>query len=250
MNLQIIKNLNIFKDELISFVKLENQGFNNINYLLKTSEKSYIIRVFKSTNSVNISREFEFKVQKKAFIKNIAPKPIYLNDTFMIYEYTKGIHKTKLSKRNLLNLTSKVKKIHKLKLTSNIYNLKADFKMYKKELKDEKSKKLLEKSFKSLKEIKKMKIQLGLVHHDLNPKNIIFKNDNIKIIDWEYAGLNDIFFDFASICIEFKLSKEDEGILLKNYFYKNKSFHKIKLKHYKIIYKNLCTLWFLKNNLI
>ena len=95
MNIEQLKNFNIFKDEIKSFELLKNQGFNNISYLLKTTKKIYVIRVFKSNESVNISREFEYKIQKKAYKKNIASKPIFLNKEFMIYEYEKGIHKTK-----------------------------------------------------------------------------------------------------------------------------------------------------------
>ena len=247
MNLETIKNLNLFKDELLDLEKLKNQGFNNINYLLKTSNKSYIVRVFKSFDSVNISREFEFLAQQKAWKKIIASKAIFLNNDFMIYEYTKGIHKTKLEKEDLKNLISKIKKIHKIKLKTPTYDLDADLNMYRDSLKDDKSKKLIKESFKSLKKLKKEKIQLGLVHHDLNPKNIIFTKDNIKIIDWEYAGTNDIFFDLATICIEFNLSNKQEKLLVDYYFPKKKSFYTIKLMHYKIIYKNLCKLWFLKN---
>ena len=101
MNLEQLKNYNIFKEELESLELLKNQGFNNISYLLKTAKKSYIIRVFKSNDSVNISREFEYKIQKKAYKKDITSRPIFLNEEFMIYEYTKGIHKSKLSKIEL-----------------------------------------------------------------------------------------------------------------------------------------------------
>lgn len=66
LNLKLLKTYNIFKEELLSLEVLKTQGFNNISYLLKTSKKSYIIRVFKSNESVNISREFEFKTQKKS----------------------------------------------------------------------------------------------------------------------------------------------------------------------------------------
>ena len=247
MNLETIKNLNLFKDELLGLKKLRNQGFNNINYLLKTSNNSYIVRVFKSFDSVNISREFEFKAQQKAWKKDIASEAIFLNNDFMIYEYTKGIHKTKLEKKDLKNLILKIKKFHKIKLTTPTYDLEADLNMYQNSLKDNKSKKLIKKSFQSLNKLKKEKIQLGLVHHDLNPKNIIFEKNNIKIIDWEYAGTNDIFFDLATICLEFNLSNKEEKLLVDYYFPKKKSFYTIKLMHYKIIYKNLCKLWFLKN---
>ena len=203
MTIEKLKKYNIFKEELLSLELLKNQGFNNISYLLKTTKKIYVIRVFKSNESVNISREFEYKIQKKAYKKNIASKPIFLNKEFMIYEYEKGIHKTKLSNFELKELILKVKKY---------------------------------------------KYNFVLTHHDLNPKNIIFNETGFKIIDWEYAGMNDSFFDLASICIEFKLNKNEEKIVLNSYFKTKKSYHKIKLKHYKIIYDSFCKLWFEANS--
>ena len=247
MNLEKLRNYNIFKEDLLSLDILKNQGFNNINYLLKTSKDKYIIRVFKSNSSVNISRKFEFDTQKKAYTHNIAAKPIILNNDFMVYKYSKGIHKTKLSKIDIKNLVLKLKKFHSFKTINKTYDFNADFKEYKKTLKDNKSQKLIIDSIKILNKLKKYKLQLGLVHHDLNPKNIIFLNNNIKIIDWEYAGTNDIFFDLATICIEFRLNSKEERILLNSYFPLFKSFFTIKLKYYKLIYTNLCELWFLKN---
>ena len=128
MTIEKLKKYNIFKEELLSLELLKNQGFNNISYLLKTTKKIYVIRVFKSNESVNISREFEYKIQKKAYKKNIASKPIFLNKEFMIYEYEKGIHKTKLSNFELKELILKVKKFHKFKIKEKPYNLLLDLK--------------------------------------------------------------------------------------------------------------------------
>lgn len=249
MNLEQLKNYNLFKEELLSLDLLKNQGFNNISYLLKTATNNYIIRVFKSNDSVNISREFEYKIQKKAYKISIAPKPIFLNEEFMIYEYKKGIHKTKLSKIELKNLVSKIQKFHTFKTTGKPYDLKQDLKNYSNRLATQKSKKLINECFKSIKIIKKHKYEAVLTHHDLNPKNIIFSKNSLKIIDWEYAGVNDRFFDLASLCVEFKLNKNEEKIVLDSYFKTKKDYHKVKLKHYKIIYDNFCKLWFEVNPL-
>ena len=89
LNIESLKTYNIFNEELLSLDLLKNQGFNNISYLLKTTTNNYVIRVFKSNDSVNISREFEYKIQKKAYKIGIASKPIFLNEEFMIYEYKK-----------------------------------------------------------------------------------------------------------------------------------------------------------------
>ncbi len=247
MNLEQIKKYNIFKEELLSLELLKNQGFNNISYLLKTLTKEYVIRVFKSNESVNISRLFEYQIQKKAYKNSIASKPIFLNENFMIYEYTKGFHKTKLSKIDLRNLVLKIKKFHQFKIDEKPYNLTLDLKNYSKKLSSQKSQKLIKSCFKSIKALKKFKNEVVLSHHDLNPKNIIFNKNSLKIIDWEYAGANDRFFDLACVCIEFKLNKKEEKTLLTTYFRKEKKYHKAKLNHYKIIYDSFCKLWFEAN---
>jgi thiamine kinase-like enzyme len=50
-------------------------------------------------------------------------------------------------------------------------------------------------------------LKLGLLrascHNDLNSKNILFDGKNTYLIDWEAAGLEDPFFDLATICNEY-----------------------------------------------
>lgn len=245
MHLNQLKSL--FKEELLSLELLKNQGFNNTSYLLKTTEKSYIVRVFKSNESVNISRNFEFEILKKIHKLNLTSKPIFLDKNFMIYEFIEGLHKNKLSNLEIKKLTTNIKKYHKIKPKVKAYNLKQDLKNYSKNISDFKGRKLLNESFRSLNFLKNYKKDLVLTHHDLNHKNIIFSSGGIKIIDWEYSGKNDRFFDLASFCVEFNLNNKKEGIILKNYFGKYSKYEKEKLKYFKIIYKNLCELWFIKN---
>ncbi len=77
MNLESLRSYNIFKEELLSLDLLKNQGFNNVSYLLKTSLSSYLIRVFKANESVNISRKFEYEIQKKAHKKKYSFKTYF-----------------------------------------------------------------------------------------------------------------------------------------------------------------------------
>ncbi|MDZ7817161.1 MAG: phosphotransferase, partial [Aliarcobacter sp.] len=189
-------------------------------------------------------RKFEYKIQKKAYKKSIAAKPIFFNNNFMIYEYEKGIHKIVLSNKEIKNLVSKVKIFHKFKIKEKPYDLKNDFLNYSKILKDEKNTLRIKESLKILKRIKISKKDLVLCHHDLNPKNIIFKKSHIKIIDWEYAGINNRFFDLAALCVEFNLNKKKQQVLLNTYFDKHQKNHIRKLNQFKIIYSNLCHLWF------
>jgi thiamine kinase-like enzyme len=54
-------------------------------------------------------------------------------------------------------------------------------------------------------------------HNDLNKHNILF-NAKTYFIDWEAAGLEDPFFDLATLCNEFIGSQEQEQYFLKEYF--------------------------------
>lgn len=39
--------------------------------------------------------------------------------------------------------------------------------------------------------------KLCVCHNDLNPKNMLVKDGEVRLIDWECAGMNDPLFDFA-----------------------------------------------------
>jgi thiamine kinase-like enzyme len=184
---------------LPSLTLLKNQGFSNTNYLLKTSKKNYIIRVF---GSLEVDRKKEFAIAKKAYELNIGAKPIYLDDSFMISEYLEGFHKTKLKKTDIKNIALVLKKLHSVK-----------------------------------------KRRLVLCHHDLNPKNIIFSKD-IKLIDWEYAGFDECYFDLASTVIEFDLNQKEEKLLLHSYFKNKYDVNRNKIYSFKIKYLKLCMKWF------
>ena len=66
------------------------------------------------------------------------------------------------------------------------------------------------------------------------------------MIDWEFAGMNDKYFDLAAISVEFKFEFLDEAYLLASYFGRA-GWNKKKFDAYKIIYSALCTQWFTEN---
>ena len=68
--------------------------------------------------------------------------------------------------------------------------------------------------------------------------------DKVKLIDWEFASVNDRYFDLASVCIEFDLDNKDEMYFLEHYFNISEEIYKEKLSGYKAIYKALCKQWF------
>ena len=55
-------------------------------------------------------------------------------------------------------------------------------------------------------------------HNDLLNANFIDDGASIRIVDWEYAGMGDRFFDLGNFAVNHQLSEEDEGWLLSAYF--------------------------------
>jgi thiamine kinase-like enzyme len=59
---------------------------------------------------------------------------------------------------------------------------------------------------------------LSPCHNDLLNANFIRGPDGIRIVDWEYAGMGDRFFDIANFAINHELESEEDALLLEFYF--------------------------------
>jgi thiamine kinase-like enzyme len=55
-------------------------------------------------------------------------------------------------------------------------------------------------------------------HNDLLNANFIRSPDGIRIVDWEYAGMGDVFFDLANFSVNHELTEEQSDQLLGAYF--------------------------------
>jgi len=55
-------------------------------------------------------------------------------------------------------------------------------------------------------------------HNDLLNGNFIDDGDRIRILDWEYAGMGDIFFDLGNFAIQHEFNDEQDEMLMQAYF--------------------------------
>jgi thiamine kinase-like enzyme len=55
-------------------------------------------------------------------------------------------------------------------------------------------------------------------HNDLLNANFIDDGASIRIVDWEYAGMGDVFFDLANFSINHEFGEEENRALLEEYF--------------------------------
>jgi thiamine kinase-like enzyme len=55
-------------------------------------------------------------------------------------------------------------------------------------------------------------------HNDLLNANFILGEDRLWIVDWEYAGMGDVFFDLANFSVNHELGPDEDDELLRLYF--------------------------------
>jgi len=219
-----------FHSHIENFVLLPNQGFCNENYSFRMDGKTYLLRKFKVQD---VDRKFEFNIQNLAYQKGIAAEAIVLDEEvgLMIAQYLEGHHKEHLSQSDLTQIAELLQKLHDIEIDAEPLKLQEHFKTQSPQIQE------------AFQIILKYPVENVLCHNDLNPKNILF-SDDIKLIDWEYAAINDRYYDLAAVSVEFKLTTQEESYLLQNYFISDERPSLKKLHAYKTIYAALCQQWF------
>lgn len=72
-------------------------------------------------------------------------------------------------------------------------------------------------------------------HNDLLPANLLFDGDRIWLLDYEYAGMNDAFFDLANLSVNAGLDWDAEQELLRQYFGRTSRASNARLQLMKIM---------------
>jgi len=219
--MELLKNHPFFADKPIeSCALLEKQGYCNENTLVVANGVKYIVRKLLRDD---IDREFEWKVQNLAFEEGITAEPLVFDreHEFMVFAFLEGVHKTILGTNELKTLAQTLRKLHSISIDVQPIRLAIDSSS-----------------------IDNYPKEYVLCHNDLNPQNIFFSKD-IKFIDWEYAGVNDRYFDVACVCVEFDLSDVRQEVFLGAYFESNYSLEKFEA--YRVVYRALCDEWFANN---
>jgi thiamine kinase-like enzyme len=60
-------------------------------------------------------------------------------------------------------------------------------------------------------------VEMRPCHNDLLNANFIDDGARIRIVDWEYAGMGDPFFDLGNFSVNHELSPDEDGALLAGY---------------------------------
>ena len=82
-----------------------------------------------------------------------------------------------------------------------------------------------------------------LCHNDLLNANFIDDGVSIRVVDWEYAGMGDRFFDFGNFAVNHQLTEDDEACLLAAYFGRVASAQHARLKLMRLMSDYREAMW-------
>lgn len=212
--IQVICKVFHAKIEDIKNIMILKKGMTNRSFLFTLFEKRYIMRIPGEGTDFLIDRKHEAEVYQVIKSKGICDNVIYINAQNG-YKITEYLEKTRTcDSENLYDVKKCIKKLkmfHDLKLkVRHEFNIFDQLEFYEKLWNGETSiyrdyKKTKENIISLKKYIEKNVQEKVLTHIDAVPDNFLIANregkDNIYLIDWEYAGMQDPHVDIAMFCI-------------------------------------------------
>ncbi|WP_050572002.1 NTP transferase domain-containing protein [Streptococcus suis] len=207
------------------------KGMTNRSFLFSCGNKKYIMRIPGEGTDLLINRQQEFSVYRTLDGANICDEIIYINPEkgYKITKFIENARSCDLNNRlDLEKCMSKLREFHTLELQVNHdFDIFEQIEFYETLLDGAKSiysdyEQIKKRVFSLTAYIDKHTDRKVLTHIDAVPDNfLIYSEDGveeIRLIDWEYAGMQDPHVDIAMFCIYSLYNKEQIDELIDIYF--------------------------------
>lgn len=210
--------INYFNSDDYILIPLD-KGYTNYNYLLTINNNKYVVRVPKKDSSNIVFREHEYIAEQAIKDKDVSVSLVNfdLNSGIKITKYIDDCKEfnENTNNKSIKMIAKKLKYLHSLKIDAkydfnpigrlNKYRSHTNSFLYD-----------LSSYLDIIEDVKNLKYDPVLCHNDLVSGNILFKDDIVYIIDFEYAANNDPIFDVMSFISENDINDQE----LRNIFYK------------------------------
>ena len=217
---------NVEVDEIKNITVLK-KGMTNRSFLFECQNQKYIMRIPGEGTDHLINRKEEADVYQALENRKICDDVLYMNpdNGYKITAYLEDA--TNCDAENWDEVEAcmtKLREFHELNLkVDHRFDIFGQIDFYESLWNGEKSYfKDYETTKTAIFELKKwidtLEKNETLVHIDAVPDNFLFTKDGIRIIDWEYAGMQDPHVDIAMFCIYSLYSREQVDHLIDLYF--------------------------------
>ncbi len=211
-------------------------GITNKNYKLETGGKAYMLRITgENTDLLGIKREIEHASNLAAGLLGIAPEVLYFIEPEG-YLVTRFIDGKRIPPEEMVKPDNIRRVVRKLRMYhTRAPEVKGEFNVFRRVehligiSKQHGSKFPFDFDWimGKMKDVETALLKDPYVptpcHCDLLNLNFLDENvageiGEVKILDWEYAGMGDIFFDLGNFCHHHRFNDELVNVLLQEYF--------------------------------
>lgn len=204
-------------------------GITNSNFRIDVGGEAFVLRIAGAdTELLGINREHEYSANLAAGKLGIAPEVYYFirPEGYLVTRFIPGrpiLPEELCQPENLHRAMELVRKIHcmpEIPGSFDVFRIISEYseiaRSYRVAFPSDFNS-LLERVQTAETALKLQPLTLHPCHNDLLNANFLF-TDRLYILDWEYAGMGDIFFDLANFSDHHKLSDEQDRWLLECYF--------------------------------
>jgi len=239
----------------IANIRNQKVGMTNRSFTFSISNKSYIFRFPGEGTDKLINRSQEYETYKAIKNLNISDEIVYFdqNTGNKISTFYKGALNTDANNQEDIRASMDIlRTIHRSGIQVNhSFDIEQEILRYLTLCNEQKVLKFMdnEEIPKKMKRLiafaKRMNVPRVLCHIDSNPDNFIRLKDNtVKLVDWEYAGMGDPIIDVSMYAIYSGFSKSKMDWLLRIYLQRKPCMNEtVRLYIYAALGGYLWALW-------
>ena len=222
-------------------------GITNKNYKVVADGEAYVLRIGgNETRYLGIDRKVEYGCTLAASRVGVAPEPVAFLEPegYLVTRFISGpgIPADQIgTEANIRRVVASLKRYHALDHFPGAFSPFRVAEEYEKTARSfdvnlpEKMGWYLEKAHEIERAMYRAPFTPRPCHNDLLNANFIDDGTRIRILDWEYAGMGDLFFDLGNFAVQHEFTEEQDSILLYEYFSQTTPAHRARLNLMKIM---------------
>ena len=239
------------EEEVLSVEQLG--GMTNQNYLVKTTNKQYIVKFFGKGTEKLINRQDEkynlellkdldldvknylFNIEAGIKVNEYIESAITLDSTTIKTKFDKIAPILQTIHASGKELRGEFAPFEEIKKYESLIEEKIPYVNYEA---------VREKVFSLEKRLVDLGVDRKSCHIDLVPENFIESpQGRLYLIDWEYSSMNDPMWDLAALFLESEFTSQEEEAFLSHYESDKTPVSREKITIYKILQDAIWSLW-------
>ena len=205
-----------------------NSGITNINFEVTVGKKIFFLSMpYSNVELLNIDYRNKYYNNKICGEINISPRVTHFieSENLLVTKFVKSKPSSLeifQSSKEIEQLVKNIKLLHNANPFLRKFNMLSQISYYQNILKKDYMPQKLNRYVNNIKSLKnKLYLpnhKLVPCHNDLLAENIINKNNQIFIVDFDYSGNNDPCFELGNLSVEMEYDDEKINKLVKSYY--------------------------------